>query len=289
MENSSITSNILASLYSKVEDDENIFELTDKPGIHIVRKYRRGTKPAQDNRRMFITLYVKEDGLINGGIDMVEAKEEDGSGYSIVFDDQKGGVNFLHKKYANFFFDEGERVSFDLNDQKILLRKNKYSVNEFVDILVKNHSSDMFRKSRIMVSLKNYFILEPLFWLAGADYKDDNVRMNFLLQEKVTVYKESDAKIEEAKEPFFKYFSIYKNTLIFSIIMILNPLFWLSFLSGADHFNLTNPFLIFTAFLFFAILEKISDSLFLNIRHKKDSFVYKIAKTTLNMKSKLRV
>jgi len=289
MENSKITSQILASLYNKKDDDENIFELTDKPGVHIIRKYKSGTKPAQDNRRMFITLYVKESGLVNGGVDMVEAKEEDGSGYSIVFDDQKGNRNFLHKKYANFFFDDGEEVFFDFNDQKILLRKNKYSVNEFVDILVKNHSSDMFRKSRIMIFLKNYFILEPLFWLVGADYKDDNVRINFLLQERVTVYKESDAKVEAVKEPFFKYFNIYKNTLVFFSVMILNPLFWLSILSDTDHFNIANPFLLFTAFLFFAVLEKISDYLFLNIKQKKDSFVYKIAQSTLNMKSKLRV
>ena len=76
---------------------------------------------------------------------------------------------------------------------------------------------------------------------------------------------------------------------MFFIIIILNPLLWLSVSLDASYFNIANPFLLFTAFLFFAILEKISRYLFLNIKEKKDSFVYKIAQTTLNMRSKLKV
>lgn len=289
MENGKITSQIIASLYNREGNDEDVFDLIDKPGIHIIRKYRSGTMPAQDNQRMFITFYVKENGFVSGGIDMVKAKEEDGSGYAMIFDDQKGIRNFLHQKYANFFFNDDEEVFFDYSDQKIIFRKNKYSVNEFIDILVKNHLSDMFRVNRIMIFFKNYFILEPLFWLADANYKDDNVRINFLLQKNITGYKESGAKIEMPKEPFFKYFDIYRNTLTFFIIIILNPLFWLSISLDVGYFNIANPFLLFTAFLFLAFLEKISLYLFLNIKQKKDSFVYKIAQSTLSMRGRLKI
>lgn len=288
MENNEITSQVLVSLYNKNKDDENIFELTDKPGLHIIRKYAQGTKPAQDNRRMFIAFYIKNNGLINGHVNMVEPPEEDSSGYPIIFDDQKEFGNFFRRKYSNFYFGDDENVFFDFSDQNILLRKKKYSVNKFVDILVNNHLSDIFRRSRILIFFKNYFILEPLFWLADANYKDANVRMNFLLQKNTTGYTESEAKIEIPKDPFFKYFDIYKNTLIFFIVMILSPLLWLSILLDTDYFNIANPFLFFLAFLFFSILDRISQSLFLNIKQKKDSFVYRIARSTLNMKSKLR-
>ena len=266
MDNIKISSQMIASIYNKEENDEDIFELTDKPGLQIIRKYKQGTAPAKDNRRMFIILYIKDNRFVSGGINMVKAKEEDGSGYEMIFDDEKADRSFLRQKYANFFFDDDEMAVFDSSSQKIIFRNNKYSVNEFVSVLVKNHLSDMFRLNRIMIFLKNYFILEPLFWLADANYKDDNIRINFLLQKNITGYKESGAKIEMPKEPFFKYFDIYKNALMFFIIIILNPLLWLSVSLDASYFNIANPFLLFTAFLFFAIFSsQQAESLFLSI------------------------
>ena len=77
MDNIKISSQMIASIYNKEENDEDIFELTDKPGLQIIRKYKQGTAPAKDNRRMFIILYIKDNRFVSGGINIVKAKEKD--------------------------------------------------------------------------------------------------------------------------------------------------------------------------------------------------------------------
>jgi hypothetical protein len=285
------TSQAILSLYNKQAEDET-FELQDKPGINIIKKYKSGSPLAEKNYRMFISFYIKEDNTVAGSVDTVKAKEQsDYGGYSIVFDDQKSGENFGGRKYINFLFGYDGEAIFDQKDKKIMLAGHNLTINGFVDVLVKNHIGgifkDMFRRDRTLILLKNFFILEPSFWLIDDDYKKN--RIEFLLDERTTGRKEKERLVEMPKDPFFKYFCLFKNTLLISILWFLIPIFWLSILLDTDYFTISNPFLLFTAILVFAILEKIDQKLFISIRENKDSFIHKTAKSTLNMKGKLKL
>ena len=284
MNNENITSQLIASLYKKEEEDENVFELTDVSGIHILRKYSAGTVPEKNNRRMFITLSLKENSLINGGINMVNVPDDIGNGYPIVDGAQEGIKNLFYQKYANFFFGDNEGAVFVSGTKKIIFRKKEYSINEFIHLLVKNHSSDMFRASRVLIFLKTKFILSPLFWLADSSYEKD--KMDFLLQGKTLSGTWQGPKIREVADPFFRYFKIYNNTLFFVVLLILPLLFWLSVYLDTEYFAITNPFFLFIAFLLFFLLEKTDDLLFRELG-KKEGYVYRIAKSTLNMKGKI--
>jgi len=282
-----ITSEKILSLYIKSEDEE-VFKLTDVPGINILRKYKSGTRPAKSNRRMFIKFHARQSGEVSGGIDMVKVPVDMG-GYPIVFEDEKGFKNIFRSKFPNFFFGPEEGVIFNRNTKNISFKEKTFTINELIDLIEKKHTEvfDMFWKSRLSIFLKNYFILEPLFWLADGDYSRD--RINFLLNRERTDYTKKEARIEPTKEPFFKYFDIYKNTLLFFVLAILTPIFLLSISLSNFYFTITNPFWLFSAFLVFSILDRFSKFLLVNIKQKKESFVYKIAESTLNMKGHLNI
>lgn len=290
METSPLTSEELVSSYIQQTVDEGVFPIVDPKvvGIHIVRRYEADTLPATDNRRMFIKLYVDKEGCVRGGVDMVKGREEDEErpGYSIVYEDQKGLKGVLHQKYTNFFFGVDEGAVFDKDNKKIIIRSKQHTVTDFVNVLVKNHLSDMFRVSRIKNFLKDYLVLSPLFWLADSSYKKD--RMDFLLQDTRVTNNWRGPKIREVKDPFFRFFEIYKNTLLISLILILPIVFVLSLCLDPQFFTITNPLFLLMAFLAFFILEKIDDILFHDLE-KKGGFVYRLTESTLNMKGKLKI
>lgn len=292
MKEDKITSQTIHSLYSKEANDEDVFELIDKPGIHVIKKYKDKTAPAERNYRMFISLFLRENNIVSGGVDTVKAKKDDDlSGYPVVFDDQKDWKNLFGKKYINFLFGYDEDIVFDTSSKKIKYKNHDFTINEFVNLLVKNHIgglfNDMFWKGRISNFFKNYFILEPAFWLIDDDYKKN--RISFLLKENRTGAEEKKTTADMVPDPIFKYFYVFKNTLILSILWLLIPIFWLSIILDTDYFSISNPLWFFVAILIFSILERVSKILFLNIRQNKDSFIHKIAKDTLNMRGELRI
>ncbi len=283
-----ISSELIKEIYSKDKNDEDIFALIDGVGINIIRNYEVKTK--LNNKRMFIKFYLSEKGFINGGVDMVEASKKKEDGYKLVFEEWKFS-DLFKKKFVNYIFNDSEKIILDLDIKKIKSNRKEYSINEFINLLVKRHKGgvfDMFWLGRLFYFLKTYFILEPLFWLANLNYKNDMIKF-FLLGDRTNKTKESNIDIKRPEEPFFKYFRIYKNTLLFFILYLLIIIFWLSITLENNYFTITNPLFLFLAFLFFAILEKISDWLFYNISEKKDGFIYNLIKSTLNIKGKLKL
>lgn len=287
-----ITSEIFLNLYKKTSKDEEIVKISDAPGITIIRKYDEITKYFKDGKKIFVKFYIR-DGYINGGVDMAQKNE---SGGYTTYDSTKP---YKHP-YTNFFFSKDENITFNNNAQTIVIkRKNKiykFNVNDFVDLLIKNHLSDRLFWKRKINKLKIYF-LTFIFWL--IDQKYDWISYYRKVHDKdknpnVTDSVNIELPAPLAIDPFFKYFSIYRKILFCCIFIITVVLFYFYdkancsnsitifySLFKVENFTIANPILLFSFFIVLSLLHYLSAYLKAKI-HDKDGLIYKLHESSLN-------
>lgn len=296
-----ITSELFFNLYQRTSKDEEIVKISDAPGITIIRKYDETTKYFKDGKKISVKFYIR-DGYINGGVDMAQKNEE--GGYTI-YDSTKP---YKHP-YTNFFFSKDENIVFNNNEQIIIIkRKNKiykFNVNDFVDLLIKNHLSDRLFWKRKINKLKIYF-LTFIFWSIDQKYdwinyyhkvhdKDKKLSLN------VTNSINIELPAPLAIDPFFKYFNIYRKILfccIFTITVVLyyfydkanccNSLNIFYSLFKAENFTITNPIFLFSFFIVLSLLHYLSAYLKAKI-HDKDGLIYKLHESSLNNSFSLKI
>lgn len=252
------------NLYNKQSHDDSVTSFQNEVGFSLVRKYPDKSKFSNKSLRMFIKVALLDKGLFYS-IDMTRVETEgEKTEYIIQYNDKSN-------KYTNFFSDSSDpEFVFDHSSQKIKhVKKDKdFTLNQFVDILEKNHLSDCLfwkRKANWCVD----FILRSLFWLSDRRY--DKVRTPL---DKYNFKKDGKPIPESEKsiEPFFKYFYISKNFIFllllvtfFGAVLVASfpcslPIqsIWTN-LFGA--FTLSNPFVILLFFLTLFSSEKISSEL----------------------------
>jgi len=233
-------------------------------GFSLVRKYPTTSGYGDQPLRMFIKVALLEKGLFYS-VDMTKTETEGEKTEYIIQHDDKS------TKYTNFFSDSSApEFVFDPSSNTInhIKKNKKFTLNQFVDILEKNHLSDCLfwkRKANWCVD----FTLRTLFWLSDRHY--DKVRTpidRYNAKKNGKPIPESEKSIE----PFFKYFYISKN-FIFSLLLItfLCAVFSASFpcylpiqnvwTNLFGEFTLSNPFVVLLFFLVLFTLEKISTML----------------------------
>ena len=148
-------------LYTKQDSDNSITQFTNEIGFSLLRDYPKNTLYYKDGKKMFIKIALIKDRLFYA-VDMTKPEEREGEPASYIISQ---GEEYK-KKITNFFSDNQEPFVFDENEKKIIFKpKNKkFTINEFVDILVLNHLSDRLFFKRILNSISD-FILKALFWL----------------------------------------------------------------------------------------------------------------------------
>lgn len=272
--NNLISSKELKSLYNLTDRDDDIFELNDITGIHIIRKYKDNFINLK-NDRMFIKLYIpdKEKLYVQGAVDRVKSKDANGSDfYTIVYPTEK----LKYKKPTSFFFGEDEGIKFDNSSNKVIFRKKEFTLNEFVDLMEKNHYRDMFLFSRIVRSIR-IFSIKLLFFLIDSKYEE----FDYIWRDRATSSQTSE-KIKSASskaDPLFHYFYIYKNLLGLFFLLLAFPIFYLSLCLSTHYFTISNPFIIFLSLFILYILEKISDWLYKITSNGE--FIHKMSNPTL--------
>lgn len=238
------------NLYSMQGSDESITPFTNEVGFSLIRKYPEGSAYFKDRRRMFIKVAVLSRGF-SYGVDMTKPdKRGEATEYVITDGDE------YKKKITNFISDEGE-FSFDDATQEVVHQPTgkRFTMNEFVEILVANHLSDRLFFKRIWNELANR-VLKSLFWLSDAHYEQVQTMIDKYHYDKG----ENPPPKDEKKniEPFFKYFYISKN-ILFSILLISFPsAVFFGHLWIYGDFSLSNPSLLLLFFLILFSCEKFS-------------------------------
>lgn len=259
------------NLYTKQDRDEAVTAFQNEAGFSLIRTYPKDTLYYKDGRRMFIKVAVLDRGFFYG-IDMTKPEKRGVREDHIITEGKE-----YKKKITNFFSDaDNSEFFFDEKAKKIKHVKTQrdLTLNEFINILEKNHLSDLLFWKRGMNKLVS-IVLKILFWFVNKHY--DNVQASL---DKYNFSRDNKPIIEEkdSVEPFFKYFYISKN-LIFTILLlsffiaILTVIFpfkisleyiWYSLFG---HFSLSNPMVVLFFFLILFSSEKLS--MWLNKRIKE--------------------
>lgn len=284
-------------LYNKQGADETITPFTNEVGFSLVRTYPEDTQFYKDGKRMFIKLAHTGNGLFWSVSMTTPEGREEGSSY-IVYEGNDYG-----KKFTNFYSDGEEPFSFNGEENKIVHKPSgkKYTVNQFVEILVKNHLTDRLSMKRKLNFIAN-LALKLIFWLSDKHY--EKVRVSI---DKYHFSRGEQAITEEDKniEPFFKYFKISRN-LIFAILLgILSltifyrgiPNSWIDRWWVYGDFSLSNPLVLLIIFTLLFSTEKVSIWLNKSIRqffakddyNKKVNFIEKLHNYQLNDRFDLKI
>lgn len=251
-------------LYEKKDRDDSVTLFQNEVGFSLVRKYLDKSKFDNKQLRMFIKVALLDKGLFYS-VDMTRIEKVGEKTEYII------QHNNTSTKYTNFFSDISDpEFLFDEKSQKIKhIKKNKeFTINQFVDILEKNHLLDcLFWKRKVNWFID--FILRSIFWLNDRSY--DKVRTPI----DQYYFKKDGKPIPESKksiEPFFNYFYISKNfiflllliTFFSAVVMASFPCYftirsiWTNLFGN---FTLSNPFVILLFFLILFTGEKISTKL----------------------------
>lgn len=293
--NEKITSEYFENLYSK-KDDEKVIKLDDAPGITIIKPYPKEYADREEYR-MFIRFYLLEDGFVHGGINMIEEKtwyvrEDEGQ-----FD----------KSFTNFSLEISDKIIYDFNSQRFIIKRwwinHKYTVDKFIDLFIKNHLRKKPLLPKIREKIKIYF-LKIIFWLIDDKYDWWNyyVYMRDKKQETSSISKWIVRQIEKPKDPFFKYFYIYKHLLSVSICIVFFFILWgyiffsncnehnnaLWTLFKSEYFGVDNPIYFFWFFVVLFFLEILS-SYFESDFNNHKWFIYKIHNSVFYGSFNLRI
>jgi hypothetical protein len=271
---SSLNSEKILSLYHSIDRDEQMLKLNDHAGIQIIRKYKN-TSPVFADKRMFINFFI-EQGYVFGSIDMVIKKDDR---WVVVYPDKDDN---LRGKISNYSLFKDEDIHFDGEKMEVIFQKRKYNVNGFIDLMEKNHLSNMFGLSKFFNQVIEIF-LWIMYFLVDERYEKFS-----LLKELRSTHEESELStpVLEA-DPFFRYFKIYKNLFAFFLGFTLPFLFHFSKTLDPDVFSLQNPFLIFLAVGCLLLLEGVGNIIRRQI-NLKNSLIKKLANYTYSLKGKLR-
>lgn len=162
MVHKSITSKKIISLYTK-KRNEKVIALGDAPGITIIKPYPKNV-PEKSDFRMFVRFYLLENNIVHWGVNMIE---------------QDTGYIREDKKYlTSFSLEPSDWIIFDVSNNKIMikrwLRRHKFTVNQFVDLLTKNHLKNRNINMIVREKIKIYF-LQLIFWLV-----DKKIRLDWI-------------------------------------------------------------------------------------------------------------
>lgn len=259
-------------LYIEQKQDLGVTTFQDVAGFSVVKEYPENTKFFKDGNLMFIRVYLR-DGFVCGGIEMVDGKGHDNGIYYLV------DVNKYKNKVTGFSFFEEEDIIFDPIAKKVHIGKQKrnLSLNEFIDVLVKNHLQDKLffkRKINFLAQVLVMFV----FWLSDQKYDDVRIFVNIDNSQL-----QNQNKIKKDAEPFFKYFYISKNILFTLSTFVILLLFFFQHYNiiKSKLFVVSNPIFIFAFFLFLFISEKITVFLGEKIeefigKDKKENFISRL-------------
>jgi len=298
-----VINNDFASLYIRQNQDDSITSFKNGVGFSLVRKYPSASEYCNESLRMFIKVSLLEKGL-SYSVNMTKVEiEGDKTEYIIQHDDNS-------TRYTNFYSDSNDpEFVFDQQSGKIkhIKKKKELTLNQFIEIIEKNHLSDCLfwkRKANWCVNV----ILIILFWLNDRHY--DKVRTS------VDIYnlKKNGKPISEPEkiiEPFFRYFFISKNFIFFlllmsfflSVLVISVPSFIFiknAWINSFGEFTLSNPIVVLLFFLTLFISEKISIWLNMKINdllmpernmfsQQKENFVERLHNYLYRNKFKLKV
>ncbi len=247
-------------LYTKQPHDETVTPFQNEVGFSLVRSYPVGTVYHKDGRRMFIKIAVLKSGFFYG-VNMTNPQKFGGSETVeyVITDGEEYG-----KKVTNFMSDGTEFV-FDEASKTVSHQPTgkKFTLNDFVEILITNHLSDRLfwkRKKNAAASL----ILKFLFWLSDKRY--DWVKTAVDKSEAKRTHVHSEEK-EGDVDPFFKYFLISRNTLFLGLIIASLTAIVVERCKIVDEFTVANPLIVLAFFLFLSVCEKIS--IWLNTKIKE--------------------
>ncbi|MCA9351318.1 hypothetical protein KC929_00890 [Patescibacteria group bacterium] len=231
-------------LYKKQESDLKVTPFEGEVGFSLVRNYPLESLYAKDDKKVFIKIALLEGGLFYS-VHMVEPSKRKGSfEYNIV-----DGYSYK-KKVTNFVSDiKDNEFSFDKTKKKVIHSKSKkeFSLNEFIEILYKNHLSDrLFWKRQKNFLVK--WILISIFWLLDKHYNYVEVSINeYKFKNGELKFSNESKKIE----PFFKYFEISRN-LLFLLLLLVFPISYFF-----DDYSLSNPLVVSLFFLILLLSEKL--------------------------------
>lgn len=250
------------NLYEKQSQDDVLTQFENEIGFSLVRFYPENRIPKNEDLRMFIKVALLDKGLFYS-VDMTKPDiEGEKTSYVIVFNSS------YNKKITGFTSGvDDKEFAFDSSKKRIIHSKTQkeFTLNEFIDVLVKNHLSDRLFWKRKYNFLSN-LILKILFWLSDKHYEKVQVSVD-----KYNFSKENKPIIEngENMEPFFKYFYISKN-LIFLVLLIslfiavlssiFPKIFPISYIWKLlfGEFSLSNPLVVLFFFLALFSFEKLS-------------------------------
>lgn len=280
-----ITSEKFAKLYKKDDSDELITPLQKDVGISILKKYDSQTEFYKKDKRMLIYLILQDDYIV-GGVDMVNSNVSN-NGYRSITNEK------FKKGYTNFSFGKEENLKWDNSKFNVTSEANQsknFTLNEFVKILIKNHLSDrlVFRK---FVNNLITGLLKFTFWLVDKKYKYYEILLG-LFSDKEKVVKQDD--LDKRKEPFFKYFSIPRNMLFFTLTILFAISLLFDWLKIIYNFQISNDTKVLLLFLIFFIFDSFSKSLSVQINNfynKENSTIAHIAKyaNTYSFNLKLKI
>ncbi|OGZ42174.1 MAG: hypothetical protein A3C80_02035 [Candidatus Ryanbacteria bacterium RIFCSPHIGHO2_02_FULL_45_43] len=238
------------NLYTHQTSDESITTFQNEMGFSLIRLYPESTPYHNDGRRMFVKIAALDRGFFYG-VDMTKPQKREETTDYVITDGEE------YKKKVTNFMSDGSEFTFDENSKKIIHEPTgkKFSMNEFVEILVANHLSDRLFFKRIRNEVANR-ILKFIFWLSDAHYERIQTAIDKYHYGKGENPPPKDDK--ENIEPFFKYFLISKN-ILFAVLLVTFPsAVFLGHLWKAGEFSLSNPSLVLLFFLVLFSCEKFS-------------------------------
>ena len=203
------------NLYTHQTSDESITTFQNEMGFSLIRLYPESTPYHNDGRRMFVKIAALDRGFFYG-VDMTKPQKREETTDYVITDGEE------YKKKVTNFMSDGSEFTFDENSKKIIHEPTgkKFSMNEFVEILVANHLSDRLFFKRIRNEVANR-ILKFIFWLSDAHYERIQTAIDKYHYGKGENPPPKDDK--ENIEPFFKYFLISKN-ILFAVLLVTFPL-----------------------------------------------------------------
>lgn len=245
-----MTGEEFTKLYTRQDSDEIITPFQNEAGFSLIRFYPKETPYYKDGRRMFIKIGALDRGFFYS-VNMTKPEKRGESVDYVLTDGEE-----YRRKLTNFFSD-GSEFTFDNITQRIIHQptSKNFTMNEFVEILVVNHLSDMLFFKRIWNELANR-TLKLLFLLSDARYERVQTMIDKYHYDKGETPPPKDEK--KNIEPFFKYFYISKN-ILFAILLITFPsAVFLGHLWVYGDFSLSNPSLVLLFFLVLFSCEKFS-------------------------------
>ncbi|MDD3940613.1 MAG: hypothetical protein PHQ01_03525 [Candidatus Pacebacteria bacterium] len=272
-----MTSEKFSNLYQK-EGTDDIIPIIKDIGFTLVKDYPEGSIFKKDGNRMFIRLAILNENEIFYSIDMVRPKvisEKEARAIGGKEGDVEYPITDISKyknKITTFFYNpntkDRENIIFNESEGKIIYKfKNgdkKFTLNEFVDILIKNHLADRLKfKKKINLLIDK--LLKFTFWLAHEKY--DQVEIFLFRYEILKEGKFYEPK-EKTPDPFFNYFKLYKHILfvesvILVILLMVYKFFCINLFKNVSlgEFSISNPIIILLVFAFLFISELFSELL----------------------------